>query len=252
MSAPRLSVVVICFNEAGNIADCLASAAFADECVVIDSGSRDTTVELARRAGAKVLVTDWPGFGAQKNRAIDAASGNWIFSLDADERISPELAAEIRAAIEAPAHAVYEVPRRSLFITRFMRHSGWWPDRTRRLFRKGAARFTMHEVHEHLETRETVGRLTQPLVHYSYRDLRTVIDKIDRYSSGSARHLHARGRRGSLGRAVAHGAWAFFRTYVVKLGFVDGGMGFVLAVANAESAYYKHLKLAELQGRLPR
>ena len=250
MSTARLSVVIASFNEAGNIRDCLASAAWADECLVIDSGSSDDTVALARAAGARVICTDWPGYGPQQNRAIDAASGDWIYSLDADERITPALAAEIRAVLAAPAYAVYKVPRRSLLVTRFMRHSGWWPDYTKRLFRRGSARFTDHEIHAHLATHEAIGQLQNPMLHYSYRRLDQLLEKINRYSAGSARDLHARGRKGSLGGAIRHGLWAFLRTYFIKLGVLDGAMGFVLAVANAESAYYKHLKLAELQGRL--
>jgi glycosyltransferase involved in cell wall biosynthesis len=251
-AAPRLSVIVIAHNEALNIQDCVRSAAFADEVLVLDSCSTDDTVALAEAAGATVVTTDWPGFGRQKNRAIDAARGDWLFSLDADERISPELAREIRQVLNRAKYSVYTVPRRSLFLTRFMRYAGWWPDRTGRLFRRGSARFTESQVHEHLQASQAAGQLTQPLLHYSHRDLSGVLDKVNRYSSASAHDLAARGKRGSLASAISHGLWAFIRSYVFKCAFLEGGIGFVLAFSTAEVAFYKYLKLAELQGRLPK
>ncbi|WP_085315624.1 glycosyltransferase family 2 protein [Derxia lacustris] len=244
---PTLSVVIAARNEAANIADAVRSAAFADEVLVLDSGSTDATADLARAAGARVLATDWPGYGPQQNRAIDAATGDWIYSLDADERITPALATEIRAAIAAGRFEVFDVPRRSLFVKRFMKHSGWWPDRTRRLFKRGSARFTTHVIHANLATDKPVGHLAAPMTHYSYRDLASVLEKMNRYSSGSAVDLHERGKRGSLGGAIRHGLWAFARTYVFKLGFLDGAEGFMVAVVNAETSYYKHLKLREIQ-----
>jgi glycosyltransferase involved in cell wall biosynthesis len=246
---PTLTVCIAAKNEAANIADCVASARFADEVLVLDSGSTDGTADIARAAGATVAITDWPGYGPQQNRGIDMARGDWVFSLDADERISAELAAEIRATLAAPDCDGYDVPRRSLFVTRFMRHSGWWPDRTRRLVRRGKGRFTTHEIHANLKVDGSVGHLRAPIIHYSYRDLASVLEKMNRYSSGSARDLHAQGRHGSLGSAIAHGLWAFVRTYVFKLGVLDGAEGFMVAVVNAETSYYKHLKLAEIRRR---
>lgn len=243
MSNPvRLSVAIITRNEAHNIAECLASVAFADEIVVVDSGSTDPTVALARARGARVIETDWPGFGAQKNRAIDACRGDWILSLDADERVSPALRAEIERALAAPDFDVYEMPRRSYYVGRFMRHSGWWPDHCARLFRRGAARFSDARVHERLVTDRPLGRLAAPLVHYSFRTMDAVIDKINHYSSASAQTLAERGAAPGLATAILHGAAAFLRTYVFKLGFLDGKHGFMLAVSNAEGSYYRYVK----------
>ncbi len=242
-----ISVIIATKNEGQNIGACLASVAWADEIIVIDSGSSDDTVKLALEAGARVIETDWPGYGPQQNRAIAAASGEWVYSLDADERVTPELAAEILEAIRVDQYKVFDVPRRSLFVTRFMGHSGWWPDRTRRLFRKGSASFTSHEIHAHLATQEPVGHLKEPMIHYSYLNYHAVVEKINRYSSGSARDLYARGKRGSLRAAIGHGMWAFVRTYLFNLGFLDGRPGLILAIANAESTYYKYLKLWEMQ-----
>jgi glycosyltransferase involved in cell wall biosynthesis len=239
--------VIATKNEALNIVDCVKSAAFADEVLLIDSGSSDQTVKLAIEAGAKVIETDWPGYGPQQNRAIEASIGDWIYSLDADERITPELATEIRQAIFAGNFLIFDVPRRSLFVTKFMQHSGWWPDRTRRLFKRGEAKFTTHEIHANLSSQHPVGHLNAHMVHYSYRNLHDVLEKMNRYSSGSARDLDVRGKHSSLLSAIGHGSWSFIRTYFIKLGFLDGAEGFILAVVNAESSYYKHLKLAYLK-----
>ena len=242
-----LSVIIAAKNEAHNITACLASVAFADEVIVLDSGSDDDTVKLALAAGARVIETDWPGYGPQQNRGIEAAKGDWVYSLDADERITPALAVEIQAAIADAEFTVFAVPRQSLFVTRFMAHSGWWPDRTRRLFKKGYAQFSNHEIHASLVTDERVGQLHAPMIHYSFRDYHGVVEKMNRYSTGSAHDLYARGKRSSLAKAIGHGLWAFIRTYLLQAGFLDGQAGLILAIANAEGTYYKYLKLWELQ-----
>ena len=244
-----LSVIIVTKNEAHNIVACLESVAWADEIIVLDSGSSDDTVKLAVAAGARVIETDWPGYGPQQNRGIDAASGDWIYSLDADERITSALATEIRAVIRENKFNVFDVPRRSLFVTCFMRHSGWWPDRTRRLFKKGSARFTSHKIHANLATQDSVGHLKEAMIHYSFLNYYAVVEKMNRYSSGSAHDLNAIGKRGSLAAAIGHGLWAFFRIYILKAGFLDGQQGLILAIANAEGTYYKYLKLLELQNR---
>lgn len=239
----RLSIIIVAKNEAANIADCVRSARFADEVIVLDSGSTDGTPDLARAEGARVVVTDWPGYGPQNNRGIDLAGGDWFFSLDADERISPALAAEIRAAIADPARNGYRVPRRSMYCGRFMDHGGWRPDYTWRLARRGQGRFTEHYLHAHLEVQGATGTLRESIVHYSFRDMESVLEKLNRYSSANARDMAAAGRKASLGRAIAHGMWAFIRTYVLRLGFLDGRWGFMLAVSNAEGTYYRYVKL---------
>ncbi|CEN56349.1 glycosyltransferase family 2 protein [Candidatus Methylopumilus turicensis] len=238
-----LSIVICTKNEALNISDCVISASFADEVLVVDSGSTDDTVDIAKKLGARVLETDWPGYGPQQNKAIDASKGDWIYSIDADERITPELKTEILNVITHEEHKVYDVPRKSFFITKFMNHSGWWPDRTRRLFKRGFARFTTHEIHANLSTSFRVGHLKSHMIHYSYKNCHEVLEKMNRYSSGSANDMLANGKNSSLPKALAHGFWAFFRTYFIKLGFLDGQAGLILAIANAESSYYKHLKL---------
>ena len=248
VSPPRLSVIVITRNEATRLARCLASVRGADELIVVDSGSTDGTVELARSLGARVEVTpDWPGFGAQKNRALALARGEWVLSLDADEWLDETLAAEIARVVASPAGGAapdaYELSRLSSFCGQWMRHGGWYPDRVLRLFRRGRARFSDDQVHERLLCDVPAARLPGHLLHESMATLTIANDKMNRYSSGRAADLVARGRRGGLGRAVGHGLWAFVRTYVVRRGFLDGRLGFVLAVHNAETSYYRYLKM---------
>ena len=248
---PRLSIVLITRNEAANIAACLESVAWADEIVVVDSGSSDETVAICGRYGAKVQVTsDWPGFGPQKNRAVDLATGDWLLSIDADERVTPELRAEIEQVLAAPDGDAYEMPRLSSYLGQPMRHGGWWPDHVTRLFRRGAARFSEARVHETVIVQGRTGRLRNHLVHYSFRTVEQVVAKMDGYSTAAAMAMAERGRSAGLGSAVLHGFFAFFRTYVLRAGFLDGRLGFVLAVSNAEGAYYKYLKLAVRSGKL--
>jgi glycosyltransferase involved in cell wall biosynthesis len=243
-----LSVAIIARNEAHAIRACLESIAWADEIVVLDSGSTDATVEICRAFGAKVEITDWPGYGAQKNRAIGRCCGAWILSLDADERVSPALRAEVERAIAEPSDAAaYRMPRLSSYCGRPMRHSGWWPDHVTRLFRRGRGHFSDDLVHERLIVDGRTRTLHEPLLHDTCVDLDEVLDKLNAYSSAGARQMLARGKRGSLGRAIGHGLWTFLRTYVLRAGFLDGREGFMLAVSNAEGAYYRYLKLMLLE-----
>jgi glycosyltransferase involved in cell wall biosynthesis len=243
-----LSVVLITRNEAARLRPCLESVAFAGEIVVVDSGSTDNTVDIARSFGAKVTqTTDWPGFGPQKNRALDLATGDWILSIDADERVTPQLRQSIEAAVREPRFDAYAVSRRSSFCGQYMNHSGWYPDRVVRLARRGTARFSDALVHEKLEARGAVGLLIGELLHESYADLESVLEKANRYSSAGALSLHRKGVRGSLGKALGHGLWAFLRTYLFKSGFRDGRLGLMLALANAQETYYRYAKLWLLQ-----
>jgi glycosyltransferase involved in cell wall biosynthesis len=245
---PRLSVIIITKNEILNLAACIRSVGFADEVVVVDSGSTDGTLELARGAGARLIeATDWPGFGPQKNRALDAATGDWVLSLDADEQVTPELAAEIERAMAQGTSQAFTVNRRSNFCGQYMKHSGWYPDRVLRLFRRGTARFSDDLVHERVIAQGEVGRLRGDLLHNSMPTIEMVIDKLDRYSTAGAQSLHRKGVRGSMAKALGHGLWAFLRTYVIKLGFLDGRLGFALALSNAEGTYYRYFKLWLLQ-----
>ena len=242
-----LAVVIVAKNEAARIADCIASAAFADEVLVLDSGSTDQTATIARAAGARVVVTDWPGYGPQVARGFSLAQSDWVLSLDADERIPAKLQAEIRAAIQGGAHDGYRIPRWSEFCGKVMHHGGWRPDHTLRLGRRTKSGFTDDFLHAHMTVDGSVGDLAESLNHLSYPDVHDVLEKLDRYSSGSARDMHSRGRTASLTKAIAHGLFAFVRTYLLKLGFLDGRHGLMLAIYNAEYAYYKYVKLMFMQ-----
>ncbi len=242
-----LAVVIVAKNEAARIGACIASAAFADEVVVLDSGSTDRTAQVAEAAGARVVVTDWPGYGPQVARGFSLAASDWVLSLDADERIPPALRAEVLAAIASGAHDGYRIPRWSEFCGKVMRHGGWRPDHTLRLGRRAKSGFTSDFLHAHMTVDGSIGDLGHSLVHHSYPDVHDVLEKLDRYSSGSARDMLARGTKASLPKAIAHGVFAFVRTYLLKLGFLDGRHGLLLAIYNAEYAYYKYVKLMFMQ-----
>ena len=243
-----ISIVIITKNEAHAIADCLQSVAWADEIIVVDSGSSDDTIKICKKFGAKVSITDnWPGFGEQKNRALALATKSWVLSLDADERVTPELQKEILQVIKGNAKASYRMPRSSSYCGQFIRHSGWSPDYVTRLFRRGHAKFSNDLVHERLISEEATLTLTSPLLHISYINLDEVLDKINRYSTAGAAMSFSSGKTATLGTAIRHGIWAFIRTYFIRLGFLDGKMGFILAVSNAETTYYRYLKLALLK-----
>ena len=240
-----LSVIIITRNNEATLRRCLESVAWAGEIVVVDSGSTDRTVEIAREFTANVHQTpDFPGHGPQKNRALDRATGDWVFSLDSDEWVTPELRAGLEAAMASPGDkAAFFMPRRSSFCGRFMRHSGWWPDHVTRLWRRGAARFSEDHTHDRVIVDGKLGRLRQPVMHEAVTDLEQMLVKINLYSSSSAAMFRKEGRRASLATALLHGGWAFVRTYFLRLGFLDGREGFMLAVINAENSYYRYAKL---------
>ena len=243
----RLSVIIITKNEEKNIRTCLDSIAWVDEIIVLDSGSTDATVAICKEYSDKVYETDWIGFGHQKNRALKYASGDWILSLDADEWITPELKAEILMIIQNPgSYAAFEIPRLSSYCGQYMRHSGWWPDHVTRLCRSGMARFSEQIVHERMIVDGSVGRLSNHIMHSSFKNLEHVLTKLNRYSTDNADLLLAERKKSSLLKAILHGLWSFIHTYIVRAGFLDGRMGFILAVSNAEGTYYKYLKLMML------
>jgi glycosyltransferase involved in cell wall biosynthesis len=238
----KLSAIIITKNEAANIAACLASVAFCDERIVVDSGSDDATVEIAAAAGATVVTRAWTGFGAQKNFALSQANGAWVLSIDADERVSAALAAEILSTIDSPSADGYEIARLSTFLGRPMRHSGWFPDYVLRLFRREKARFTDDLVHERVICEGAIGRLAGLLDHHPVLRLEDAIGRVDSYSTAGAEMLAASQRRLSFASGITHGVWSFMRAYIWRLGFLDGREGFLLAVANAEGTYYRYMK----------
>ena len=242
-------MVIITKNEALNIEACLRSVAFADEVVVLDAGSTDGTADLARALGAHVTVcADWPGFGRQKNRALALATSDWVLSLDADERVPQDLQDEIRRALAQPAAAssAFEIPRLTQFCGKWIYHCGWTPDHVLRLFLRGQAQFSNDLVHERvvLQSPSLVpARLRCRLLHYSYPSPAHYWRKLEQYSQAWALQSQARGRSSSMARAIASGAAAFIKSYFLRLGFLDGPMGFAVCAMQAQGAFGKHFTL---------
>jgi len=243
---PSISVIIITRNEAERVRHCLESVTWADEIVVLDSGSNDDTMAICREYTDKVFENrDWKGFGIQKNRVLDMAMSDWVLSLDADEVVSPELATEIQQAIQGESH-VYELPRISTFCGRKMRYGGSHGDYVARLFPRNSAQFSDDLVHEKLIYSGGSKKLNTPLDHNGTPDLESSIEKLNSYSSAGARMKHLQGRRSGLLTAMGHGIWTFLRIYLFRFGFLDGREGFILAVAHAEGSYYRYLKLMYL------
>lgn len=242
-----LSVAIITLNEEERLADCLTSVSFADDIVVVDSGSSDRTADIARVYGARVFVEAWQGFGPQKQSAIDKCQNRWVLLLDADERVSPEAAKKIEGIVkkDGPA-AAYSLPRKNYFCGRWLRHAGWWPDRVVRLFKKEKGRMSDRLVHESVVVDGMIGTLDQPLIHYANRDLAQTLAKINQYSSAGAQELYRRGARSSMVKAVLRAQWAFMNNYFVRRGFLDGAEGFIQAITDSVNVFFKYVKLREL------
>lgn len=241
--ALTLSVIIITKNEATHISDCLQSVTWADEIIVLDSGSQDDTVDICRTYTDKVYSTDWQGFGIQKQRALDKATSDWVLSIDADEIVTDELKAEIQQAMQTSDIHGFEIPRLSNYLGRQMRHGGWYPDYVLRLFRRESGHFTDAMVHERIIVEGEIKRLNHPFLHDAFVDFEEVLHKVNNYSSLGAQLLYEKGVRSSLPKAIIKGLWTFIRTYFLKAAFLDGQQGLMLAISNAEGAYYKYVKL---------
>lgn len=241
----QLSVIIITFNEAANIGACLDSVSFADEVIVVDSGSTDDTIAIATAKGARVTVThDWPGFGPQKSRALALATQPWVLSLDADERVTPELSQEIRQAIAHGGNSAYSIPRLTQFCGQWIRHCGWTPDYVLRLFKRDSARFSTDLVHEQVLVEAAKPTpLESPLLHYSYPTPGHYWRKLEQYSRAWAKQRFAQGQNTSMLRAFLAGLVAFLRSYLFRLGFLDGAMGFAVCTMQAQAAFGKYFEL---------
>ena len=248
-----LSLCVITRDEERNLPRCLASARFADDVVVLDSGSTDRTVELAKAAGARVFVEPFRGHVAQKARAIELAQHGWVLCLDADEEVSPELAESIGRALERSPDGLagFEIARQSSYAGRFIEHSGWWPEWRVRLFDRARGRWAGEDPHDHVEVEGAVERLQGALFHYAYRDLEHHLSKVNAYTTTMARGLFERGVHFSWLDLVVRPPARFLRMYVLRRGFLDGGRGFVLATIGAFYVFLKYAKLWELSRRKP-
>ena len=244
----RVSAVVISFNEERNIGACLESLRWADEIVVVDSGSTDGTVEIARRYTDKVLDVPWRGFGPQKQAAVERASHDMVLNVDCDERATPELAEEIgRLLAGEDLAAAYTVPRRTFVGEKEIRHCGWYPDRTARLFDRTKARFTADLVHERVDASGEIRPLRNHLLHHSFSGIGEILGKMNRYSDLSARQMFERGRKGSVIDLTLRPWFAFFKTYFLRLGFLDGFEGYAISITTALLTFSKYAKLRELE-----
>jgi glycosyltransferase involved in cell wall biosynthesis len=242
-----LSAVLITENAAHRIEPCLTSLAFADEILVVDSGSSDTTRAIAERHGARVMAKDWLGFGRQKQFAVDQAAHDWVLSVDADERVSAALAASIRAALERPAAPVYRMARCNRFLGRWLRHGEGYPDWSPRLFDRRSARWSDDAVHEKVLYAVTPGTLEGDLLHESAESLEQYLAKQNRYTTLAARQLYERGASASALRMLASPAVRFVKFYFVRLGFLDGLPGLVHIAIGCMNSFLKYAKLAELR-----
>jgi len=244
----KVSVTVITLNEAANIDACLDSASWADEVLVVDSGSTDGTADRARARGARVVVRDWPGYAAQKNFAAGEAAHDWILSVDADERVTPGLAGEVRRTLEPdPAEAGYRVPRVTWHMGRWIRTTDWYPDYQLRLYDRRRARWKPKRVHESVHADGAVGRLTHELQHYAYLDLGHHLRTMDRYTTLAAEEMFESGRRAGILDLVLYPPAAFARNYLLRRGFTDGTAGLVISAMNAHYVFLKFAKLREKQ-----
>ncbi len=241
----RLSACIITFNEADRIEACLRSLDFCDEIVVVDSHSTDATRELASALGARVIERDWPGYRTQKQFAVDAAANDWVLCLDADERVSARLRAEIQAVRAGGfvTHAGWSLPRITAYFGRFLRHGNAYPDRLTRLFDRRRGRWVGQEIHENTRVDAPVGKLRGHLEHFPYRNLADHHNRMQRYAALMALALYNSGKRCGLGKVLLNPQWRFVRGYVLRLGFLDGWRGLVFALIEANYVRRKYLQL---------
>lgn len=242
-----LGVVIITKNEEKNIARCLESVKWADEVIVVDSGSTDKTLEIAQSYGVKVYHQDWLGFGEQKNIAIGKASSTWLLALDADEVITDELKKSILSVIENNQHSVYKFKRLSQFCGQWIHHGDWGRDVITRLFKRTEAKYSNDIIHERLITTHNPQLISGILLHYSQDSITSSLKKMNDYSDGTSTILWQKGKQTSLIKANLHKHWTFLRGFIMRLGFLDGKRGYLIAKLSAYGSYFKYVKLWEKQ-----
>ncbi|AKP74552.2 alpha-L-glycero-D-manno-heptose beta-1,4-glucosyltransferase [Piscirickettsia salmonis] len=249
----KVSAYVIAYNEEEKIRDCVQTLLWADEIIVADSGSTDRTAVWAEELGANVVQVPFNGFGDLRNQAIAHCTGDWIFSLDADERCTSAVRDEILEIIRRPESEradIYQVPRRNFFLGRWIKHAGWYPNyRQPQLFRRGSMSYDLKPVHEGYiaHSHKPIGELTSAIWQIPFKNLDEVMHKANRYSTLGVDKLVERGKQGSFAKALLHGFWSFFKHYLLKRGFLDGWPGFIIALGNFEGTFYRHAKLTERQ-----
>lgn len=241
-----ISVAIITKNEGKNLPDCLKSVSFADDIVVVDSGSSDETVEIARRSGCRVFIEDWKGYGPQKNSAVDKCRHEWVLLLDADERLSPGGEETIEGALNNPEVDAYTVKRKNYLHGKWMRHSGYWPDRQVRLIRRERGTFE-GTIHERWVTSGLIEDLDTCIEHYAFSNYSDMLKTLDEYSTVIAGELYASGKRANLLSPPLHGIGMFLKIYFLELGILDGMDGLVTALLKGGGSFFKYAKLIELQ-----
>ena len=246
----KISVYIIAYNESEKIRDCINSVLWADEIILADSNSTDGTSEIASELGAKVVQIPFKGYGDLRNQAIKHCSGEWIFSLDSDERCTVEVRNEIVNLVNDAPLDIYRVPRKNFFMGRWIKHSGWYPNfRQPQLFKNGKMSYTLEAVHEGFvnHSKKDIGTLKNIIWQFPFKNTEEVIYKANRYSTLGVEKLQEKGISGSIFKAFLHGFWSFIKHYIFKLGFLDGGAGFVIAFGNFEGTFYRYIKLTESQ-----
>ena len=248
----EISVYIIAFNEAEKISDCINSVLWADEIIVADSNSKDDTAKIAKRLGAKVVQIPFNGYGDLRNQALSHCTKDWIFSLDADERCTKDVRDEIVSKISSNSYDIYKIPRKNYFMGKWIKYSGWYPNyRQPQLFRKGKMSYDLNPVHEGFinHSEKDIGVIQNALWQLPFKNTEEVLHKANRYSTLGVEKLEASGIKGSVLKGFSHGLWSFIKHYFIKLGFLDGSAGFVIAFGNFEGTFYRYVKLTEAQAR---
>lgn len=243
---PKISAVIITLNEEKNLERCLKSLAWADEIIIVDSHSTDKTREIAKKFTDNIWEMDWQGFGPTKEFARQKAGNAWVLSIDADEEVTPELKEELLKAVQNDSLVGYLIPRKSLFLGKWVKHSGWYPDYVLRLFRKESGQFDKALVHEQVQIKGEIGYLKNPLQHYTYPNLEHYFKKLRRYTTLAPQELYQKGNRAYPWDLIFRPPATFFKMYLIKLGFLDGWQGLVLAVLSSYQVLIKYLKLLQL------
>lgn len=247
---PSISVIIITYNEEDKISNCLQSVLWADEIIVVDSNSTDKTREIAQKFTRNVYTIDWQGYGPQKNKALHFSSSEWVLSIDADEIVSDELRDEILDTLASSKFDGYKIPRLTQYCHKFLKHGGWWPDYTLRLFKRESTHFSDSQIHEKAIVNGKTFKLKNPILHYRSSSLHDTLSRMNNYSTIWAeenKHI----RKGGVFIGFLHSAWSFFRTYIVRLGFLDGKEGFLMAISTSIGVFYKYTKLGYLNNEQP-
>lgn len=241
-----ISAVIITYDEQDRIKKCLESIKWVDEIIIVDAGSTDETLKICKEYTDKIYVVNWQGYAKQKNFGIEKAKGDWILSIDSDEIVPKELEEEIKNAILEDKYHGYFIPRKSFFLEKWINHCGWYPDYQLRLFKKGYGKFKERPVHEGVEVHGEKGNLKNVLIHYPYKDINKYFEKFNEYTSLAAGELNKK-RKFSLLRLIFEPRFVFFRSYILKKGFLDGRAGFTISVFNAMNTFVKHAKHWEMK-----